>query len=58
MLPLNSLIATEDYPLSRRLFFYLPPSKNPWARAGSVCAKPQGQKIVAANGFIARPCRR
>lgn len=25
MLPLTSLIASEDYPLSRRLFFYLPP---------------------------------
>src|SRR5690349_14462632 len=34
MLALNSLIATEDYPLSRRLFFYLPPNgKNPWANA-------------------------
>ncbi|WP_371925250.1 phosphate ABC transporter substrate-binding protein, partial [Pseudomonas sp. HMWF011] len=34
MLPLTSLIATEDYPLSRRLFFYLPPSsRNPWAKA-------------------------
>jgi phosphate transport system substrate-binding protein len=33
MLPLNSLIATEDYPLSRRLFFYLPPcNPTPWAR--------------------------
>ncbi|WP_426205429.1 substrate-binding domain-containing protein [Pseudomonas sp. TWP3-1] len=56
MLPLNSLIATEDYPLSRRLFFYLPPdSKNPWAKALVEFAQsPQGQVIVANNGFIAQ----
>ncbi|WP_433736061.1 substrate-binding domain-containing protein [Pseudomonas putida] len=56
MLPLNSLIATEDYPLSRRLFLYLPPSgKNPWAEALVAFAQsPQGQAIVAANGFIAQ----
>jgi phosphate transport system substrate-binding protein len=56
MLPLNSLIATEDYPLSRRLFFYLPPNgKNPWAQALVVFAQSrQGQAIVAANGFIAQ----
>ncbi|MCU7249255.1 phosphate ABC transporter substrate-binding/OmpA family protein [Pseudomonas koreensis] len=56
MLPLNSLIATEDYPLSRRLFFYLPPdSQNPWAKALVAFAQSrQGQAIVAANGFIAQ----
>ena len=56
MLPLNSLIATEDYPLSRRLFFYLPPAgKNPWAEALVAFAQSsQGQAIVAANGFIAQ----
>ncbi|MCF4997018.1 OmpA family protein [Pseudomonas syringae] len=56
MLPLNSLIATEDYPLSRRLFFYLPPdSKNLWAKALVAFAQsPQGQTIVASNGFIAQ----
>jgi phosphate transport system substrate-binding protein len=56
MLPLNSLIATEDYPLSRRLFFYLPPhGKNPWAEALAVFAQSsKGQAIVAANGFIAQ----
>ncbi|MBF4558032.1 substrate-binding domain-containing protein [Pseudomonas sp. p50] len=56
MLPLNSLIATEDYPLSRRLFFYLPPNgKNPWADALVAYAQSsQGQAIVAANGFIAQ----
>jgi len=56
MLPLNSLIATEDYPLSRRLFFYLPPTgKNPWAQALVAYAQSsKGQAIVAANGFIAQ----
>ncbi|MGE8065887.1 substrate-binding domain-containing protein [Pseudomonas sp. NPDC089569] len=56
MLPLNNLIATEDYPLSRRLFFYLPPNgKNPWAKALVAFAQSsQGQAIVAANGFIAQ----
>ncbi|WLH33699.1 phosphate ABC transporter substrate-binding/OmpA family protein [Pseudomonas sp. FP2196] len=56
MLPLSSLIATEDYPLSRRLFFYTPPnSKNPWAKALAAFAQSrQGQAIVAANGFISQ----
>ncbi len=56
MLPLNSLIATEDYPLSRRLFLYLPPNgKNLWANALVAFAQStKGQAIVAANGFIAQ----
>ncbi|MFN3356931.1 MAG: phosphate ABC transporter substrate-binding/OmpA family protein [Pseudomonas sp.] len=56
MLALNSLIATEDYPLSRRLFFYLPPSnRNPWAKAlVDFSQSSKGQSIVAANGFIAQ----
>jgi len=56
MLPLNSLIATEDYPLSRRLFFYLPPdSRNPWAQALAAFAQsPRGQAIVAASGFVSQ----
>lgn len=56
MLPLASLIATEDYPLSRRLFFYLPPNnRNPWAQALVKFAQgAKGQALVAANGFIAQ----
>ena len=56
MSPLGSLIATEDYPLSRRLFLYLPPNgKNPWAQAlVSYAQSSNGQAIVAANGFIAQ----
>lgn len=56
MLPLNSLIASEDYPLSRRLFFYLPPgTHNPWAKALITFTQgAQGQAIVAQNGFVAQ----
>ena len=56
MLPLSSLIATEDYPLSRRLFLYLPPdSSNPWAKALVAFAQSrEGQLIVAANGFVSQ----
>ncbi|WP_350575640.1 phosphate ABC transporter substrate-binding/OmpA family protein [Pseudomonas sp. HY2-MNA-CIBAN-0224] len=56
MLPLNSLIASEDYPLSRRLFFYLPPTtQNSLAKAlVAFTQSAQGQAIVAQNGFIAQ----
>lgn len=56
MPPLNSLIATEDYPLSRRLYLYLPPNgQNPWADAlVSFSQSAKGQAIVAANGFVAQ----
>ncbi len=56
MPPSTSLIATEDYPLSRRLFFYMPPqAKNPWADALVKFAQsPEGQAIVAKTGFIAQ----
>jgi phosphate transport system substrate-binding protein len=56
MVPSISLIATEDYPLSRRLYFYLPPdSKQRWAKALVRFAQsPQGQSIVAQNGFVAQ----
>ncbi|NBF04204.1 OmpA family protein [Pseudomonas sp. Fl5BN2] len=56
MLPLNSLIATEDYPLSRRLYLYLPPNgQNPWAEAlVNFAQSTKGQSIVATNGFIAQ----
>lgn len=56
MLPLNSLIATEDYPLSRRLFFYLPPdTQNQWVQAlASFAQSPEGQAIVATSGFVSQ----
>lgn len=56
MLPSLTLIATEDYPLSRRLFLYNQPElSNPWARALVQFAhSPRGQAIVEQNGFIAQ----
>lgn len=57
MLPLNSLIATEDYPLSRRLFFYLPPdSQNPWAQALAAFAQsPKARRLSRPAGLSVRP---
>ncbi|WP_375738849.1 substrate-binding domain-containing protein [Pseudomonas boanensis] len=54
MFPSTSLIATEDYPLSRRLFFYIKPGQsNPWAEALVQFAQsPRGQAIVAQTGFV------
>ncbi len=54
MLPSPEQIASEDYPLSRRLYFYLPPAQaNPLARALlDFTQGPRGQAIVASNGFI------
>jgi len=51
-----SLIATEDYPLSRRLFLYHAPEQaNPWARALVQFAhSPRGQAIVQQSGFVAQ----
>ncbi|MDX5372491.1 MAG: substrate-binding domain-containing protein [Pseudomonadaceae bacterium] len=54
MLPSITLIATEDYPLSRRLFLYNPPNtSNDWVRALVQFAhSPAGQAIVERSGFI------
>ncbi|MFZ6044910.1 substrate-binding domain-containing protein [Pseudomonas sp. CR3202] len=56
MLPETELIATEDYPLSRRLFFYVKPGEqNRWAKALVQFAQsPRGQAIVDKNGFVAQ----
>jgi phosphate transport system substrate-binding protein len=56
MPPSETLIATEDYPLSRRLFLYNQPNQqNLWAKALVRFAhSPRGQAIVAQNGFIAQ----
>ncbi|MDO7926942.1 phosphate ABC transporter substrate-binding/OmpA family protein [Pseudomonas sp. KFB-139] len=56
MLPTVSLIATEDYPLSRRLYLYVPPKvKHEWAQALVQFAQSaEGQDIVARNGFVAQ----
>lgn len=56
MLPSLTLIATEDYPLSRRLFLYnAPDANNPWTLALVQFAhSPRGQVIVEQSGFIAQ----
>jgi phosphate transport system substrate-binding protein len=54
MPPSVELIATEDYPLSRRLFLYADPaSDNDWLQALTQFAhSPAGQRIVSEQGFI------
>lgn len=54
MPPSVELIATEDYPLSRRLFLYADPaSDNAWLQALTQFAhSPEGQRIVSEQGFI------
>ena len=56
MPPSTTLIATEDYPLARRLFIYNDPQlSNPWARALiEFTHSPRGQAIVDSSGFIAQ----
>ncbi|RMT59580.1 OmpA protein [Pseudomonas coronafaciens pv. atropurpurea] len=56
MLPTTSLIATEDYPLSRRLYLYVPPATHQrWAQALVHFAQSaDGQAIVARSGFVAQ----
>lgn len=56
MPPDAGLIATEDYPLSRRLFLYNQPAlTRSWTKALVEFAhSPRGQAIVAENGFIAQ----
>ncbi|WDY56030.1 phosphate ABC transporter substrate-binding/OmpA family protein [Pseudomonas sp. PSKL.D1] len=55
MLPERALVASEDYPLSRRLYFYLPANAKPQAKALAEFAQsPAGQSIVAAQGFVSQ----
>lgn len=54
-LPSESTIATEDYPLSRRLYLYQPKIDNVYASDFLKFAKSQdGQKVVANAGFISQ----
>lgn len=59
MLPSPEQVASEDYPLSRRLYFYLPTAQpNPLAKALlDFTQSPRGQAIVASNGFVAQQVR-
>ena len=54
MLPTPALVATEDYPLSRRLFFYADPRvQSEWTRAFlEFVHSPAGQAIVFKSGYI------
>ena len=56
MLPSNASVATEDYPLSRRLFFYANPSRqSQWTRDFiAFVHSPAGQAIVGKSGYIAQ----
>jgi phosphate transport system substrate-binding protein len=48
-------VATEDYALARRLYFYLPEKANPLARSLAEYALSQrGQQVVADNGFVSQ----
>ncbi|WXL27696.1 phosphate ABC transporter substrate-binding/OmpA family protein [Ectopseudomonas mendocina] len=54
MSPSQTQIATEDYPLSRRLYLYSSPhSQNPWVQAlVDFAQSARGQAIVQQTGFI------
>jgi phosphate transport system substrate-binding protein len=54
--PTRLTVATEDYPLSRRLYLYTPAtSQNAFIeRFVEFAASAQGQAVVAANGFVAQ----
>lgn len=55
MLPERALVASEDYPLSRRLYFYLPAKPKPQAKAlADFAQSPAGQAIVAQLGFVSQ----
>ncbi|MBF6624519.1 MAG: phosphate ABC transporter substrate-binding/OmpA family protein [Pseudomonas stutzeri] len=56
MLPTSASVATEDYPLSRRLFLYASPGlQSQWTRDYlAFVHSPAGQAIVEASGYIAQ----
>ncbi|HKS13277.1 MAG TPA: phosphate ABC transporter substrate-binding/OmpA family protein [Pseudomonas sp.] len=59
MLPTPALVASEDYPLSRRLYLYLP-GQGVRAQAQALAEfaqSPAGQAIVAEQGFISQQVR-
>jgi phosphate transport system substrate-binding protein len=56
MPPTTALVATEDYPLSRRLFLYADPQKqSKWTREFlTFVHSPAGQAIVEKTGYVAQ----
>jgi phosphate transport system substrate-binding protein len=53
LLPSPFTVSTEDYILSRRLFFYLPAKPTEFAQKFAAFAvSPEGQKVVKEVGFV------
>jgi len=54
LVPSRFTVATEDYSLSRRLYFYAPvASSHPWTRDFlDFATSPGGQEIVSREGFV------
>src|SRR5262249_37196198 len=51
-------VATEDYPLTRRLYFYLPASPTPMAKKfAAFAAGPKGQTVVKEQKFVEQTAR-
>lgn len=59
ILPSSNTVATEDYPLSRRLYFYTPPyPENKYSRVFvDFALSKRGQDIVEQIGFIGQNIR-
>lgn len=55
ILPNPFTVATEDYALARRLFFYLPEDATTEARSlAEYALSQQGQQVVADSGFVSQ----
>lgn len=55
MAPQQAVIATEDYPLARRLYLYQVNSTNPFAKDLLAYAKSEnGQNVVSRIGFVSQ----
>jgi phosphate transport system substrate-binding protein len=55
IIPNRFTVATEDYALARRLFFYLPTSATAEARSlVEYALSRSGQQVVADNGFVSQ----
>ena len=58
MAPTPELVASEDYPLSRRLFLYTSPQRDDWAQGLARFAESDaGQAIVEKTGFVPQSVR-
>jgi phosphate transport system substrate-binding protein len=59
LLPTVFTIATEDYPLSRRLYLYTPSSASPLARSlVRFALSDEGQRVVEDAGFVSLAIKR